>query len=51
MQNKLHVFVRPSRVFPCLSRFRAPSFPFSIPHKPSATKDRGGGGGAAPTLL
>ena len=44
MQNRLHVFMRPSGVFPCLSRFRAPSFLFSLPHQPSATKDRGGGG-------
>ena len=41
MQNKLHVFVRPSRVFLPIAFSRA-FIPLSLPHQPSATKDRGG---------
>ena len=41
MQNKLHVFVRHSRVFPCLSRLLLPSFLFFLSHQTSATKDLG----------
>ena len=41
MQYKLHVFVRHSRLFPCLSRFRLPSFPFFLSYQTSASKDLG----------
>ena len=42
IQNKLHIFVRHSRVFPCLSRLLLPSFPFFLSYQTSATKDLGG---------